>query len=254
MKNVVNSKNKAILNGALVLTVSTLIVKVFGLIYKVPLSYILSDEGMGYFNTAYTVYAFFYVISTAGVPKAISIITASEDDVESERVAKIAFRSFFMIGITLSLFLIAFSGALARLFGSNSSYLSMISIAPSVAFVAAGGALRGYFNGTLKLIPIAISEVISGVFKLIFGLVFAIIGQKLNFELYEIAAFSIFGITLASFLGFLYLYLIMKLNSQRNKKALTINFHSGIKTIRSILNISLPLFQVTATMRPSSDT
>ena len=71
--------NKSIVRGALSLTVSALIVKIVGLIYKVPLSYILSDEGMGYFNSAYTVYTFFYIICTAGVPKAISIITSSAE-------------------------------------------------------------------------------------------------------------------------------------------------------------------------------
>ena len=76
-----------VIKGALSLTISTLIVKFLGLIYKVPLSYILSDEGMGYFNSAYTVYTFFYIICTAGVPKAISILTAkAEEDGKRESV------------------------------------------------------------------------------------------------------------------------------------------------------------------------
>ena len=71
-------KNKLI-SGALILTVSGIIVKFLGFIYKIPLSYILSDEGMGYFNSAYTVYTFFYIVCTAGVPKAISILVAEAE-------------------------------------------------------------------------------------------------------------------------------------------------------------------------------
>ena len=55
-------EKKGIINGALSLTISAIMVKLLGLIYKVPLSYILSDEGMGYFNAAYTVFSFFYII------------------------------------------------------------------------------------------------------------------------------------------------------------------------------------------------
>ena len=44
---------KQILTGALSLSVAAILVKIMGVIYKVPLSYILGDEGMGYFNSAY---------------------------------------------------------------------------------------------------------------------------------------------------------------------------------------------------------
>ena len=50
-----------ILSGAFSLSLSTIIVKILGLIYKIPLAGILGDEGMGFFNSAYTVYSFFYI-------------------------------------------------------------------------------------------------------------------------------------------------------------------------------------------------
>ena len=96
------SHEKRVISGALSLTISALIVKAIGLIYKIPLSYILTDEGMGYFNSAYTVYTFFYIISTAGVPKAISIMTAEAEGAKnSERVLSIyktATKIFFTFG------------------------------------------------------------------------------------------------------------------------------------------------------------
>ena len=47
MKKGLKNGEKQVVSGALMLTASMIIVKIFGLIYKVPLSYILSDEGMG---------------------------------------------------------------------------------------------------------------------------------------------------------------------------------------------------------------
>ena len=241
MEKVFETSENRIIKGTLLLTLSMLLVKVFGLIYKVPLSYILSDEGMGYFNAAYSVYTFFYVISTAGVPKAIAILTASSDKDQADKISFSAFRAFFTIGSVLTLILILISNPLARALGSTKSYLSMLSIAPTVAFVSASGALRGYFNGKLKLLPLAVSELIAGISKLVFGLIFASWGVKIGLEVYEISAFSILGITLGAFLGFLYLYFNMKLSSEREKRKIKLDIRKDIRILKGILKISIPL-------------
>ena len=72
-----------VVGGALSLTLSNLTVKILGLIYKIPLSYLLTDEGMGYFNSAYTVFGLFYLLCTAGVPKGVMIL-CSEASVNGE--------------------------------------------------------------------------------------------------------------------------------------------------------------------------
>ena len=65
------------LSGALALTVSVFVVKLIGYIYKLPLSHVLGDEGMGYFNSAYEIYAMLCVISTAGLPVALSMLVSA---------------------------------------------------------------------------------------------------------------------------------------------------------------------------------
>ena len=62
------------LSGVFILTVSNIIIKVIGLMFKIPLTNIIGDSGMGYFNSAYTIYVWFYMISTAGLPVAVSIM------------------------------------------------------------------------------------------------------------------------------------------------------------------------------------
>lgn len=241
MEKELKVNDKQIIKGTLLLTVSVLLVKIFGLIYKVPLSYILSDEGMGYFNTAYSVYTFFYVISTAGVPKAISILTASNEKERADKISIGAFRSFFAIGLLLTLIFLLFSASFASALGSENSRFSMLAIAPSIAFVSASGALRGYFNGKLKLFPLAVSELITGISKLVFGLIFADLGVKMNLEIYEIAAFSILGITLGSFLGFIYLYITMKFETANREKRGNFDILADVRILKKVLKISIPL-------------
>ena len=67
-------KKNLIFESALSLTISALIVKILGVVYKVPLSYMLDDRGMGYFNTAYGIYSMFYILSSSGIPKATTCI------------------------------------------------------------------------------------------------------------------------------------------------------------------------------------
>lgn len=67
---------KQFFSGVAVLAISTFIVKIIGLFYKIPMMAYLGAEGMGYFNSAYDIYSLFFVISTTGIPVAISILVA----------------------------------------------------------------------------------------------------------------------------------------------------------------------------------
>ena len=71
-------KKQSFLQGVAVLTAATIIVKLLGFIYKVPLQNILQERGFGYFNTAYDVYNVLLMISTTGLPVAVSRAGARE--------------------------------------------------------------------------------------------------------------------------------------------------------------------------------
>ena len=241
-----NNIEKKVINGVFSLLISGLIVKMLGLIYKIPLSYILSDEGMGYFNSAYTVYTFFYIICTAGVPKAISILIAQAEsegkEGYAEKIYKIALNLFLILGMAITILFIILSKPLSLIIGNSGATLTMISIAPSIVFVCATGVIRGYFNGKLNFIPIALSEVISGVAKLVLGIIFANIGYKLGFDLPLISAFTIFGITIASFLGYIYLEIYIKSKKivKKTKQTFDIDFNKR-KIINKIFKIAIPI-------------
>ena len=72
-----SEKSPSFLSGVSILTLSALVVKVMGLLYRIPMLRLLGTEGMGYFNTAYELYALFCVISTAGLPVAMSVLISS---------------------------------------------------------------------------------------------------------------------------------------------------------------------------------
>ena len=65
-------KSNTFFGGAAILAVSIAIVKIIGALYKIPLGRILGDVGFGHFNNAYAIYNLLLMISTAGLPVAMS--------------------------------------------------------------------------------------------------------------------------------------------------------------------------------------
>ena len=89
-------------SGTVALAVSGLLVKFLGMVYKIPLTNLLGDEGMGYFNAAYTVYTLFFVLSTSGLPVALSLLVseaaATGDEKRVGKLYRSAARLFLIVG------------------------------------------------------------------------------------------------------------------------------------------------------------
>ncbi len=235
----------SLLGGTVSLTVSTLIVKLLGLIYKIPLASILGDEGMGYFNSAYTVFAFFYLLCTAGVPKAVMILVSEAKErnggISSYGIVRVASVMFLLLGVITCGIFIIFSAPLARLIGNSGSAFTMIAIAPSIIFVALAGVIRGYLSANMMLLDIAVSQVIEGVGKLALGLVLATVGVRLNMPLTMLSAMTILGVTLGSLFGLIYLFICSKIkikNENTGQKHQNGNF---AEICKRILSISIPI-------------
>jgi len=233
-----------LIGGTFSLTLSTIIVKLLGLIYKIPLSAILGDEGMGYFNSAYTVFAFFYLLCTAGVPKAVMILVSEANargrSFEVKKIVRISSLTFLTFGIIFTTLFIVFSVPLSTLIGNSKSAATMVAIAPSIIFVALSGVIRGYLSANTRLLDIAVSQIIEGVGKLVFGLVFAEVGRRLSLPLEIISAFTILGVSLGAIFGLIYLLLCYK--SRVKKEPDKEQGGEGAYIIaKRLLSISIPI-------------
>ncbi len=257
-KRVAGEKNgnvSAFFGGAASLTIAAIAVKILGLIYKIPLARILGDEGMGYFNSAYTVYSFFYLLATAGVPKAISIMTAECAarglSGTEEKICRVALRTFFLAGMAVTALFLLLARPLGVLVGNRDAAPTMMSVAPSLLFIALGGVLRGVLAGHSRLFPIAMSETVSGVGKLAFGLLFALVAKGRGMSLPWISAFSIFGITVGSFLGFLVLICSINPNiitKSKQKTGQSEKTESARAILHRLFHVALPVTLSAAVM------
>ncbi len=204
-----NTTKKVFFSGVLLLTLSTILVKFLGLFYKIPMLSYLGSEGMGYFHSAYEIYAIFCIIATAGLPIALSVLIsaalAEEKEAEAERIWRTSLALFVIIGLAGSLLMWGLARPICRWIKNEDALGAILSIAPTLFFVCVSSAIRGYFQGHQKMLPTAISQLLEALGKLVFGLLFAHIALKRGASVPELAAAAGWGITAGTVLSTLYL-------------------------------------------------
>ena len=161
------------LKGTLILTIAGFVVKAIGSINWILLSRILGGEGIGIYQMAFSIYLLLLQISSAGVPIAISILTAERLALHDFSGAKRVFNiSFTMLTIT------GFIASLAMYFGADwlissgliaesRAYYSIIALAPAVFFVTWISCFRGYIQGYEMMTPTAISQIVEQLLRVI---------------------------------------------------------------------------------------
>ena len=110
-------KKQSFLHGAALLAGATAIVKVIGAFYKIPLNAIIGTKGFAYFNTAYNIYTVLLLISTAGLPVAMSRMISAANSLgntkQVKRIYKTAQVIFLSMGIPFALLMTCFAKPLA---------------------------------------------------------------------------------------------------------------------------------------------
>ena len=199
--------------GAIILMISNIVVKLIGALLRIPLTNIIGVEGMAYYNAAYSIYVSFYMISTAGVPVAVSRMIATANSTgnkkEIKRIFDVAFSLFFVIGFIGTVVMMIFAQKFASSSGMSDSYLAMLAIAPTIFFICLSSAYRGYFQGLQNMVPTAVSQVIESAAKLGIGIIAAVYFTSKGYPMYKVSAYVILGVTIGVMLGFVY-GLVMK--------------------------------------------
>lgn len=208
-------KNKTFVKGALILGLAGLTIKVLGAAFRIPLTNIIGDDGMGYYQTAYPIYVLFLTIATAGIPTAISRMVAERNAIdqpyEAHRVFKLSFLLLLTIDLASSSILFFGAKHITAMIKEPEAVYAMKAIAPALFFVPLMASFRGYFQGRQNMTPTAASQVIEQLFRVAVGLGLAV--YLLPKGLQYSAAGASFGATaggIFGFIGILILYLLNK--------------------------------------------
>lgn len=238
------AKNKSFMYGAAILLMANLIVKVIGAVFKIPLTYILGETGMGLFGTSYTIYTWLFVIATAGFPVAISKMIAESTAMgrakETDKIFKISLLVLGIIGVLGTGILYLFADTFS--FMTTNTFLAapgIRAIAPAVFFVSIMSVFRGYFQGRQNMIPTAASEVVESLGKLVigFGAAYLLVGRGVEYG----SSGAVFGVSMGAGVAMIMLIVVFMVGRRKETEVKSGEVSRAGAILKRLIVIAFPI-------------
>ncbi len=158
-----SKSNSFIIQGS-ILAFAGILVRVIGLIYRIPLNRILGESGMGYYGTAFEIYNVLILLSSQSMPLAVSKIVSEKLEKKQYKNAHKVFKGALIYGITIGVILgmLAFFGAdwiSVKIYKLPQVAIPLRILAPTLTVACVLGVLRGYFQGMGNMIPTSVSQI-----------------------------------------------------------------------------------------------
>ena len=205
-----DTKKQNFLQGTALLAMATAIVKIIGAIYKIPLNAIIGKQGFSYYSTAYEIYNVLLMISTAGLPVAMSRMISQANSLgHSNRIRRIYKTSraiFLTLGIAGSLLMTLFCRQLAQFQNQPDAWAAIGALGPCCLLICVMSTFRGFFQGHSNMLPTSVSQVLEAVVKLVVGMLAALLLLKSTGSVSLAAGGAILGVTVSCMASSVYLF------------------------------------------------
>ncbi len=207
-----NKKSNFLVQGS-ILAAASIISRIIGLLYRLPMTDIIGDAGNNYYSCAFEVYNIMLIISSYSLPLAVSKLVSARMAKRRRRQAYQVLKGSLLFAIVSGTIvaLIVYFGAefFTRALQTPLSVFALKILAPVLVVVAVLGVLRGFFQGMGTMVPSAISQVLEQIVNAIVSVVAAYIlyqeglkiGQVLGNPEKLAAAYGAAGGTLGTNLG-----------------------------------------------------
>lgn len=171
-----SNKNSFIAQGS-ILAIAGILVRIIGLIYRIPVTNILGTEGSAIYGAAFDVYSILLLLSSMSMPLAVSKLVSARVGVGEYRNAKRIFAGAMLFSAVTGLLvgIIAYFGAnlFANLLGFPQTAFAIRVLAPTLVIMSVVGVLRGYFQGLGTMVPTALSQLLEQIANAIVSIVAA---------------------------------------------------------------------------------
>lgn len=229
--------------GTFILISSNLIVRLISFSYDVTLSRMIGAEGIGIFHMVMPLLMMFLIITTGGIPTAVSKLVSEQDSINNTYGNRKVFKISFLITlfITIILIFLVFINAgyfSKRIYKTNENTRYIYLLIPPILFISFTCLIRGYFYGKKKILISSISEVIEHVSRFILVMILIYYLKPLSIK--DGAIIAILGISIGEFFSLLWLaFNYIKANTK--KISLIQNKISSLNILRKISIIAIPL-------------
>lgn len=179
-----SKKRGSFIKQAAILASAGILVRFLGFVYRLPLTNMLGDEGNGIYGMGYYIYTFLLILSSAGLPAAISKLVSERLALKQYRNAHRVFQTALILSITLGVFFAVLMALTAHqaaaLVKSPDSYYAILTLCPTLVIVAIMSVYRGYFQGMNTMVPTAISQIVEQIFNAFFSVYLAYVFLRIH--------------------------------------------------------------------------
>ena len=252
-------KKSGFLEGAFIATICIIITKILGVLYVIPFYNIIGEKGGTLYGYAYNIYNIFLIISSAGIPLAISKLTSEYATLKQEekkiRMYQISTKVIMIFSIVSFLICFIFAPLFARLIvgdlngGNSIDDVSLVIRAISFALLIIPmlSIKRGYLQGHTYIKEPSISQIIEQVVRI----AIIIAGSYLCVKVFNLPVkYAIVVSTLAAAVGGLITYLYLHIITKKNKHQLGLdievneNKKNDKEIIKKIITYSIPFIVI----------
>ena len=235
-----------LMKGATILVIAGIVSKIFGAIFRIPLTNMIGAEGQAYYSAAYALYSLLFTIATAGFPVAISRMVSSRiaegDFINAHKSYKLAMKVSWALGIVSFLVMFFGAGAIAAAYKNPGSEMSMKAISVALLFTPLVASMRGYYQGRQDMKPTGVTEVIEQMVRVVTGLTLAYMFFRTS--LVNAAAGATFGASagiMAALLAMLVIYARDKSARTKLLETSIVREESDKTRLRELLGFLVPV-------------
>lgn len=179
-----SKKRGSFVKQAAILASAGILVRFLGFVYRLPLTNMLGDKGNGIYGTGYYIYTFLLILSSAGLPAAISKLVSERLALRQYRNAHRVFQTALMLSVTLGIIFAVVMALTARqaaaFVKTPDSYYAILTLCPTLVIVAIMSVYRGYFQGMNTMVPTAISQIVEQIFNAFFSVYLAYVFLRIH--------------------------------------------------------------------------
>lgn len=236
-------KKQVFIKNALILTVSSLVLRFLGIIFKVWLASLIGAEGIGLYQLIFSVYVLAATFATSGISTAVTRLVAEEAALGTKGGTVKILRRAILLTLVIALLSVAilyFGAEIIAVYLLNDiRAVSALKILPlSLPFMGITSCLRGYFIARRKVTPNALSQIFEQLVRI--GLIFVLVKSFMNKGIGALCSAVIFGDCAAEIFSFFMLYIIY-LKDKKNLNSLSGRKRPPYGIIKKILHISVPI-------------
>lgn len=160
-----------------ILAMAGIVVRIIGMLYRMPLNDIIGKQGNGYYTSAFNVYNILLILSSYSMPVAVSKMISARlargEHRNCSRILKAALIYATAVGGIAALVLWFGADLFAELIKTPFSRYALKTLAPTIWIMAYLGVLRGYFQGTGTMVPTAVSQILEQIVNAVVSVVAA---------------------------------------------------------------------------------